>query len=66
MVQFFRYCNVSAHDNIITLPALVYARQLSGETEKGDYGSVTIIAFGVGVAGLEPTTSASRTQHSTN
>jgi hypothetical protein len=25
-----------------------------------------IIASGVGVAGLEPTTSASRTQHSTN
>jgi hypothetical protein len=27
---------------------------------------LSVIAFGVGVAGLEPTTSASRTQHSTN
>lgn len=44
---------------------------LSGEglderKKKNDYGNLTIIAIGVGVAGLEPTTSASRTQHSTN
>ena len=54
------------HGKSWLFPALRRKTKTSGWNGKRRLRNMTVIAYDVGVAGLEPTTSASRTQHSTN